>query len=247
MEDYMFTLLISIVLAAAVGTAISFINIGFGVFVGIIIAVISFIFLTKFFTQKLQSIFLAANSELQKQHSDRAISVLKDGYRYNNYAFLVRAQIDSQIGMILYTQKKFGEAYKYLKNSNPRILAGYAMMIIGHIKNNKKETVDRDINLLLRFNKKDPFAFSLAAYLYEEELNDKDKALAVLNKGLKAMPDNPKLKEHLTAFQNNKSYKMDKYGEMWYQMMLDKKGISRLQNKMIKAQQKSMKVKNRIK
>ena len=39
---------------------------------------------------------------------------------------------------------------------------------------------------------------------------------------------------------NNKEFKMEKYGEQWYQLMLDRKGLSRLQNKMIKNQQKSM-------
>jgi hypothetical protein len=39
---------------------------------------------------------------------------------------------------------------------------------------------------------------------------------------------------------------MDKYGEMWYQLMLDRKGITRLQNKMMRDQQKNMKVRTKI-
>ena len=57
----------------------------------------------------------------------------------NNWAFLVKAQIDGQIGIILYTQKKFGEAYQYLRNANPRIFMAYCMRIVGHLKNNKKD------------------------------------------------------------------------------------------------------------
>ena len=63
-------------------------------------------------------------------------------------------------------------------------------------------------------------------------------------KAAKIMPDNPKIKEHLLAFQNNKEFKMEKYGEQWYQLMLDRKGLTKLQNKMIKNQQKSMGVRN---
>ncbi len=243
----MLSLLIAVLVATVIGGIIGyFVNIGFGIFTGIVITAALFFYLTRLFSKKLESVFLQANGELQKQHPERAIAILKEGYKFNHYAFLVKAQIDSQIGIILYTQKKFGEAYKYLKNSNPRILVAYGMMIIGHIKNNKKEAVDRDVKLLLRFNKKDPFAYSLCAYIYENELKDREKALSVFNKGLKVMPENPKLKEHFTAFQNNRQYKMDKYGEIWYQMMLDKKGLSRLQNKMVRSQQKSMKVKNRV-
>ena len=118
------------------------------------------------------------------------------------------------------------------------------MYIIGCIKNKKTENIDKNIDLLIRFNKKDPFVYSAIAYIYEEELDNRDKALETLTKATKIMPDNPKIKEHLLAFQNNKEFKMEKYGEQWYQLMLDRKGLSKLQNKMIKNQQKSMGVKN---
>lgn len=243
----MLGLAISIAAGIAAGIIIGFfVNIGFGIFIGMFVAIGLFIFFTRYFSKKLQTVFNAANTEIQKQQFERAVSILKSGYRYNNYAFLVKAQIDSQIGVILYTQKKFGEAYKYLQHSNPRIMMGYLMLIIGHIKNNRTRNIDNDIKMLIRFNKKDPFVYSAVAYLYEEELNDRDKALEILNKAAKAMPDNQKIIEHLTAFQNNKPFKMEKYGEMWYQLMLDRKGITRLQNKMMRDQQKSMKVRTKI-
>ncbi len=243
----MLSLLFSFLAALLVGGAIGyFINIGFGIFIGLVIGIALFFFLTRHYTKKLQEVFTNANFDLQKQNFNHAVEVLKGGYIYNKYAFLVKAQIDSQIGIILYTQKKFGEAYKYLQKSNPRITLGYTMMIIGHIKNNKKDKVNKDIELLIKFNKKDPFVYSVAAYLYSEELGNREKALEILNKAIKAMPDNQKIKEHLTAFQNNKQFKMEKYGEMWYQLMLDKKALSRLQNKMMRSQQRSMKVKQRV-
>ena len=237
----MYSLLISLGIALAVGLILGiFVNAGLGIFLGIFAFFAAFIFFQRTFSKKLQAVFMAANLEIQKQHFDRAIEILKEGYRYNKYAFLVQAQIDTQIGIIIYSQKKFGEAFKYLKNSNPRIMMGYLMYIIGCIKNKNTENIDKNIDLLIRFNKKDPFVYSAVAYLYEEELDNRDKALETLTKAAKIMPDNPKIKEHLLAFQNNKEFKMDKYGEQWYQLMLDRKGLTRLQNKMIKNQQKSM-------
>lgn len=243
----MLSLIFSLLIAVAAGLITGyFINYGFGIFIGLFAGMGMFIFFTRFYSKKLQDVFIEANAFIQKQQFDKAVSILRSGYKYNNHAFLVKAQIDSQIGIILYTQKKFGEAYKHLQNSNPRIMMGYLMLIIGHIKNNKTKNIDRDIDLLLKFNKKDPFAYSAVAYLYEEELSDREKAQSVLNKAAKLMPDNQKIQEHLLSFQNNKPFKMEKYGEMWYQLMLDRKGITRLQNKMIKDQQKSMKVKSRV-
>ena len=237
----MYSLLISLSIGLAVGLLLGFlVNVGLGIFLGLFAFFAAFIFFQRFFSKKLQSIFMEANIDIQKQHFDKAIETLKEGYRYNKYAFLVQAQIDTQIGIILYSQKKFGEAYKYLKNSNPRITMGYLTYIIGCIKNKKTENIDKNIDLLIRFNKKDPFVYSAIAYIYEEELDNREKALATLTKATKIMPDNPKIKEHLLAFQNNKEFKMEKYGEQWYQLMLDRKGLTKLQNKMIKNQQKSM-------
>ncbi|MBO4710708.1 hypothetical protein J5681_02185 [bacterium] len=241
----MYSLLISLGIGLAVGLILGLLGlIGLGIFLGIFAFLVAFIFFQRFFSKKLQAIFMSANIEIQKQQFDHAIATLKEGYRYNKYAFLVKAQIDTQIGIILYSQKKFGEAYKYLKNSNPRIMMGYLMYIIGRIKNKNTENIDKDIDLLIRFNKKDPFVYSAITYIYEEELNDREKALATLTKATKVMPDNIKIKEHLIAFQNNKEFKMEKYGDQWYQLMLDRKGLTRLQNKMIKNQQKSMGVRN---
>lgn len=215
---------------------------GFGAFIGLFLAIVAFFVISRQVTQKLQTLFLRANAEIQKQKIDRAMEILRDGYRWNRWAFLVKAQIDSQIGIILYSTKKFGEAYKYLQNSNPRLYLAYCMLVIGHLKNNKQKEALDAMELLMRFNKKEAFVFSLCAYLYEEELDDREKALATLKRGLKSMPNNQNLNEHLMALQNKLSFKMEKYGEVWYQMFLDRKAVSRLQQKMIKDQQRRMKV-----
>ena len=104
----------------------------------------------------------------------KAIETLKDGYEIGKWAFLGKAQVDSQIGVILYTQKKFGEAYKYLQKSNPRIFQAYCMLIVGHIKNKKIKEAKEAITLLIKLNKKEPFVYSFAGYIYANELKEKE-------------------------------------------------------------------------
>jgi len=105
------------------------------------------------------------------------------------------------------------------------------MLIIGHIKNNKKDEALKAIPLVMKFNKKEAFVFSVAAYLFEEEFDDKLAAIDALKKGLKNIPANHNLNEHLLAIQNNKKYKMDHWGDMWLQLMLDKNAVQKLQQK----------------
>ncbi len=216
----------------------------FGVFVGIVLALVTFFLFVRKITAKVRDIFFKANAELQKQKFDRAIAVIKEAERYSRWAFLIKAQINGQIGVILYTQRKFAEAYKYLQDTNPRIFHAYAMLIIGHIKNNKKDEAKKAIDLLLKFNKKEAFAYSLAGYIYETEFADRDEALAILQKGLKSLPHNQNVIDHHLALQNSKRFKMERYGDIWHQMMLEKKGLHKLQQKYIKAQQKRMGIKN---
>ncbi len=204
---------------------------GLGVFIGIIIMIVTFFFLMRYFSSKLRDIFFLANAELHKQKIDKSIEILKSGYNYKNWFFLIPAQIESQIGMIYYTQRKFGDAYKSLQKSNPRIFSAYLMLIIGHIKNNKKDEALKAIPLVMKFNKKEAFVFSVAAYLFEEEFDDKLAAIDALKKGLKNIPANHNLNEHLLAIQNNKKYKMDHWGDMWLQLMLDKNAVQKLQQK----------------
>jgi len=229
---------IALVIAAATGWRWW----GFGVFIGLFLAIVAFFVISRKVTAKLQALFLRANAEIQRQKPDLAIEILKEGYRWNRWAFLVKSQIDSQIGVILYSLKKFGEAYKYLQHANPRLYLAYCLLVIGHLKNGKRKEALEAMQLLMRFNKKEAFVFSLCAYLYEHELDDREQAIAVIKRGLKSLPNNQNLNEHLLALQNKAPFKMEKYGEIWYQMLLDRKALSRLQQKMVKDQQRRMRV-----
>ncbi len=242
----MLSLIVSAVIALIVGALIGFlVNIGFGIFIGSIILVSVFFFMTRHFSRKLQTIFNFANAKLQKQQFDQAIETLKEGYSIGKWAFLGKAQVDSQIGVILYTQKKFGEAYKYLQKSNPRIFQAYCMLIVGHIKNKKEKEAKEALSLLIKLNKKEPFVYSFAGYIYANELKNKEEALKILENGLKVLPDDIHLKEQILNMKNNKPYKMSKWGDIWYQLMIEKSAINKLQQKYIKSQQKRMKVKRR--
>ncbi len=242
----MLSLIFGIVVGAIVGAPLAyFFNVGFGVFIGVFVAAVFFFYMTRQVTKQLQTLFTQANAEVQKQQFDAAITTLKSGYRFANKAFLVKAQVDSQIGTILYIQKKFGEAYKYLQKANPRIYTAYTMLIVGDLKNKKEKEAKEHIDLLVKVNKKEPFVYSFAAYIYSEEFHDKGEAIAYLKKGTKVLPGNEKLKDHLLALQNNKKFKMEKWGDVWYQLLLEKKSMSKLQNKLMKQQQRRMKVKVR--
>jgi len=96
-----------------------------------------------------------------------------------------------------------------------------------------------------KLNKKEAFVYSFSAYMYENELGDIEKALAAITAGLKQIPNNTNLQDHQQALQNNKRFKMSKYGENWYQLMLEKNMVNKLQQKYLKAQQRRVNIKKK--
>ncbi|HQN72364.1 MAG TPA: hypothetical protein PLB16_03015, partial [bacterium] len=83
----MLSLIFSLLIAVATGLITGYlINYGFGIFIGLFAGMGMFIFFTRFYSKKLQSVFTDANSYIQKQQFDKAISILRSGYKYNNHA-----------------------------------------------------------------------------------------------------------------------------------------------------------------
>jgi hypothetical protein len=54
------------------------------------------------------------------------------------------------------------------------------------------------------------------------KIKQRDKAIEILNRGLKALPNNRQIVDNLAALQNNKKMRMKDYGEQWYQFHVEK-------------------------
>jgi hypothetical protein len=68
---------------------------------------------------------------------------------------------------------------------------------------------------------KEGFLYSFYAWLLSGNGQD-DKAIEVLNKGMKKCPLDEKLEANLEALKNGKKIKMERYGNVWLQLHLAK-------------------------
>jgi tetratricopeptide (TPR) repeat protein len=178
-------------------------------------------FLSKRIMRKVESLMQAVAKDLQAQKFDRAVRTLKSGYSLGDWQFFVRPQLKAQIGVIYYLTKEDETAFEYLKDCFSKHWVAMGMLAILHMKKKDKDMMVKTFEKAVKATPKESLLWSLYAYCMLKE-GDRDKALEVLSRGLKRLPDDDKLKANHTAVSNKERMKMRNYGEMWTQFYMEK-------------------------
>ncbi|HYO74145.1 MAG TPA: tetratricopeptide repeat protein, partial [Archangium sp.] len=78
----------------------------------------------------------------------------------------------------------------------------------------------RSFETAVTAGKKEPLVWAVYAWCLVQN-KEKDEALRVLGRGVEANPSDEKLKNSLSALQNDKKLKMKPYEPMWWQFGLE--------------------------
>lgn len=171
--------------------------------------------------QELEQIFSRAGELLKKQQFEKAIEVMKEGYRFASRQFLVKGSIDGQIGVVQYLRKKNEEAEPLLASASMQHYIAKAMLGILQWKRGEKKKAKETFDLALKTGKKESLLYAVYAYVLVE-LGERDKAIEILNKGLGVCKGDERLITNRNLLQNGKPLKMKVYGEQWYQFLLER-------------------------
>lgn len=175
----------------------------------------------RYFMNKLTAVFNSTEKDIKSGKADVAIEKMKTGYKYAKWQFLVKQQIDSQIGIILYANKRFDEALPYLKRSLKGNYMAMSMLAAYYYKQKDYDNMKAVMEKSSKANKKDSFTQCLYAY-FLSETGDVDGAIAVLTKAIKKIPSDERLQNASDALKNRKKIKMQAYGTLWLQLHLAK-------------------------
>jgi tetratricopeptide (TPR) repeat protein len=189
--------------------------------IGLLAGVGMFLYLGKRIQGRLEQVFNRAAEALKKQHFDQGIEVLKEGYAFAKWQFLVKGSIDGQIGVVQFLRKKNEEAEPLLRSASFQHYIAKAMLGILLYKRGEKKQAKNTFELALRSGKKESLLYAVYAYVLNE-MREREKAVEILNRGLKVCKDDERLLVNRTSLQNNKPMKMKVYGEQWYQFMLER-------------------------
>ena len=219
----MLNLLMSLGAAIGVGAVLILLRISpwISVPVGLVGGIALFIYLGRKVQTELESIFNRAAELMKKQQFDPAIEIMKEGYRLASRQFLVKGSIDGQIGVVQFLRKKNEEAEPLLRSASFQHYIAKAMLGILQWKRGEKKKAKETFQLALKSGKKESLLYAVYAYVLNE-MKERDKAVAILNQGLKVCQGDERLLLNRNQLQNNKPMKMKVYGDQWYQFMLER-------------------------
>lgn len=200
-----------------------------GLIPGTLVLLGTYFWLARRVGNKLQALMGSVQKELQGQPSsqkeaqariERAIKMLEGGLVYDKWQFLVGSEIHSQIGMLKYMSKDLDGARAHFARASPRNYMAKAMEGALFFQRKDFPAMKKSFEAAVVSGKKEPLMWAVYAWCLMQN-KEKDEALKVLGRGVEANPSDEKLKNSLSALQNDKKMKMKAYEPMWWQFGLE--------------------------
>jgi tetratricopeptide (TPR) repeat protein len=237
----MFNFGISLLLSVIITLVFTFLvglNIWFSSLIGVAIFAGVFILITRYIMKKIGTLMETAQRDLQAGRGEKAVKILQSGFKYAPWQFYIKGQLNAQIGTVLYLKRDFAEAFEYLQKGFVRHWVAMGMLAICYMKRNKTSKMIDTFEKATAATRKEPFLWNLYGYCLER-IGEKEKAISVMEKGLKKVGGHELLQSNLDALKEGRRMKMMGWGDLWYQFHLEKTGaIIRQQTKAIQGRRK---------
>jgi predicted Zn-dependent protease len=227
----MYNLLIALAVGVAVALLITVL--GFALWAGLVPGLIAFMaayfLLARRIAGKVGVLTSAAQKELSVQSSnkreqqariDKAIKTLEEGLKYDKWQFLIASEIHAQIGMIKYMVKDLDGAEPHLRKASARNYMAKAMQGALFFQKKDYPKMKQSFDAAIRSGKKEGLVWAVYAWCLLQ-LKQKADAQKVLARAVETNPTDEKLKNALTAVQNDKRLKMRAWEPMWWQFGLE--------------------------
>ena len=238
----MFNLLISLglfTLIAVVLKAVAALNVWISSSIAVAVFALVYVLLTRYIMKKVGALMEVAQRDIQAGRTEKAIKTLQSGFKYGNWQFYVKPQLNAQIGTILYLKRDFSEAFDYLQKGFVRHWVAMGMLAICYMKRNKTDKMIETFEKAVAASKKEALIWNIYAFCLEK-VGSHEKAVAVMEKALKKVGGDERLQGNLEALREGKKMKMMAYGDVWYQFHLEKTGA------IVKQQTKAVQGRRRI-
>ena len=172
-------------------------------------------------SKAVEALMARMTRELEQQRIDGAVRVLQEGYPHCRWVFLLRGQIDGQIGSLLYMKRDFDEAQHFLEKAWGRHWVAKGMLAAHWFRKHKAEKAFEVLDRAISLNKKEPMLYGLKAWL-KVKLKDRDGARAALSAGRDVLPKNEAITQNLVRLQNGQDLQMWQFGDAWWNFHLEK-------------------------
>lgn len=188
---------------------------------------------------KINAAVEVAQKDLAANRIEKAVRVIEDVQKkFGPWQFYVKQQMNSQIGSIHYLKRDFSKAFEYLEQGFSRHWVGMAMLAICYHKRSQNGKMIDTFEKAVTVTRKEPLLWNLYAFCLEK-IGERDKAIKVMERGLKKLKGDERMEENLKLLQDGKKMRMQPYGDLWFQFHLEKTGtLMRLHTKAIQGRRK---------
>lgn len=238
----MLSVLISFAVAAAFGAALHFttsLHPVVPVIAGMIVFTVIYIILLKQVMNRINDAMESVQRDIMANRPEAAVHRLEGVQKkYAYWQFFIKKQMNAQIGMVYYLRRDFSKAYEYLQEGFVRHWVAMAMLGVIQMKRNQPKNMISTFDKALTVTRKEPLLWSIYAFCLEK-VGDRNKAVTVMEKGLKKVGADELMTANLEALKSGGKMKMQGYGDAWLQFHLEKQGaMIRKQTKAIQGRRK---------
>lgn len=187
----------------------------FGPLMGLLAFVPAFLVLTRRMGEKVRPLFEQAQRQAKAGNVPQAIETLEKALGWRRWQLFLGAQIHTEIGLLHYAQGNEKQAIEHLRRGYPKVSHGHLVLAAALYRDGKLEDACKALELGIRYNRRSPILYNVLAWLLAQE-KQRERAIAVLARGLAADPADEGTKDNLVRLQNDKRMNMKPFGDLWY-------------------------------
>jgi len=194
---------------------------GYAFLPAIVVFCATYFLLARRHSKAVEALMLKMQGELQQNRAENAIRVLQTGYAHARWVFLLRGQLDGQIGSVHFMLKEFDKAQPLLEKAWVKHWIAKGMLASYWFRHHKPDKAFKVLDDAISANKKEAMLYGIKAWM-KVKLKDRDGARDVLIGAVKKLPKNEILSESLVRLQNGQELRMWRFGEAWWNFHLEK-------------------------
>lgn len=202
---------------------------GFSILLGIILALIAYAIISKKTFLQIEIANAKAQKALQQQKFDRAIKIYESLLILKKWSILIPGQVYSYVGMIYYIKSDKDNAETNLAKASSLNWIAKAMLAIIQMQKQNLDSMIKLFEKVVSSHKKEGLAWATYAYCLDK-VRRREDAIHVLERADKALKGkDERIKSNLIELKNSRRMKMKAFGDQWYQFMLERPPMKRVQ------------------
>ena len=194
---------------------------GFGILLGIVVAVASFAMLSRRTAKRIEPRFEQIQRQIQGGNTKLALKSLEEMLPLAKWQVLLKGQLHAQMGSLCFTIGDNAKALEYLEKASPRLSDGQLFLASLHYRKGDLAKTKQILTTAIQHSKKQVILYNVYAWILNKE-GDRDGAIDQLLRCLKVEKDNEATKDNLQRVQNGKKMNMKRFGMTWYGLQFEK-------------------------